>query len=349
LEVEGAGLTAKGSVRLKEGGSLDRVRFDRLRLGDWLNIPVDLIGQGKGRPVQVVLRGGSLDLRRAQFGKSKQNGPPGPPMIVALERLQITDTIALTALQGRFDTAKGLDGAFQARLNGGAPVQGRVLPQGGRSAVRLTSDDAGGVLRSAGLLKQVVGGKMSLALLPVGSGGAFDGRLTVGDVAIKDAPGIAALVNSVSIVGLVNELNGDGIYFDAVEADFRLTPNQLTLIQGSAEGASMGISMEGIYALNSGQIKMQGVFSPVYLLNGIGSVFTRKGEGVLGFNYTLTGPAKSPNVSVNPLSALAPGGLREIFRGPAPKVPEVDGVTGSTLPEPPPKPKRPVVRRGEDR
>lgn len=352
LELEGAGLNAEGSVRLNTGGTLDRVRLDRLRLDNWLDVPVDLLGQGRGKPVQVVLRGGTLDLRRAEFGKpgaSAASGQPGAPMIVDLDRLQITDKIALTDLRGRFGTARGLDGAFQAQLNGGTSVQGRVLPQNGRSAVRLVSTDAGGVLRSAGLLRQVAGGQLSLTLLPVGSGGAFDGRLTVGDVAIKDAPGIAALVNAVSVVGLVNELNGDGIYFDTVEADFRLTPGQLTLTAGSAVGASLGLSMDGIYALNSGQINMQGVITPVYLLNGIGSFLTRKGEGLFGFNYTLTGPATAPSVGVNPLSALTPGGLRDIFRAPAPELPAVDGVTNSTLPGPPRSREKPVVRRGEDR
>ncbi len=356
LQVSGAGLSAKGSVSLKEEGGLERVRIDRLQLNDWLDIPVDLVGQGAGKSVQVVLRGGTLDMRRAEFGGSSQAAggrkrAPNPPMVVALDRLQITDTIALTGLQGRFDTNKGLDGPFQARLNGGTPVEGRVLPQNGRSAVRLVSKDAGGVLRSAGLLKQVVGGDMSLVLLPVGSGGAFDGRLSAGDVRIKDAPGIAALLNAVSVVGLVNELNGDGIYFDTVEADFRLTANQLTLTKGSAVGASMGLSMEGVYALQSGLINMQGVISPVYLLNGIGSILTRKGEGLFGFNYALNGPAKSPSVSVNPLSALTPGMFREIFRAPAPELPTVEGVTRSTLPTPAPttQPDKPVVLRGEDR
>ncbi|WP_280320907.1 hypothetical protein [Sulfitobacter faviae] len=135
---------------------MDRVRIDRLRRGDWLDIPLQLIGQGKGNPVQVVLGGGTLDMRRAEFGAAE--GQAGPPMRVALDRWQITDTIYLTDLSGTFDTAKGMDGAFTARLNGGTPVQGRVLPQAGRSAVRVVSDDAGGVLRSTGLVKQVVGG-----------------------------------------------------------------------------------------------------------------------------------------------------------------------------------------------
>jgi hypothetical protein len=156
-------------------------------------------------------------------------------------------------------------------------------------------------------------------------------------VGIQDAPGIAALVNAISVVGLINELNGDGIYFDDVEANFRLTPNRLTLTEASAVGASLGLSMEGVYALDSGLIDMQGVVSPVYLVNGIGSLFTRKGEGLIGFNYSLNGPAKEPNVSVNPLSALTPGMFRELFRSPPPAAPRVQG------------PANPVARVPEDR
>jgi len=342
LSVGGPGLSAKGTVDLNAGGSLDRVRFTSLSAGQWLNAPVDLIGQGAGRPVKVAVRGGSLDLRRAEFGPS-QGGSAGPPMQITLDRLQITDTIALTGLTGTFDTRRGLDGAFQARLNGQTPVAGRVVPQNGRSAVRMTSKDAGGVLRSAGLLKQVTGGTLGLTLLPVGTGGAFDGELTMDGIRIKQAPGIAALLNAVSVVGLINELNGDGIYFDKVEGRFRLTPDSLTLTEGSAVGASMGLSMDGVYALNSGLLNMQGTITPVYLLNGIGSVLTRKGEGLFGFHYTLKGQAKDPSVSVNPLSALTPGMFREIFRAPKPELPAVEGNTQSILPAKPPVAEKPVV------
>ncbi len=111
-----------------------------------------------------------------------------------------------------------------------------------------------------------------------------------------------------------------------------MTPNRITLTKASATGASLGISMDGVFATDTGQMDLQGVISPVYMLNGIGSFLTRKGEGLLGFNYTLTGTAQNPSVSVNPLSALAPGFLREIFRAPPPELPNVEGVKRSTLP-----------------
>jgi hypothetical protein len=107
--------------------------------------------------------------------------------------------------------------------------------------------------------------------------------------------------------------------------------------------------MDGVFATDTGRMALQGVISPVYLLNGIGSFLTRKGEGLLGFNYTLGGTAKNPEVSVNPLSALAPGFLRDIFRAPPPDLPPVDGVSGSTLPPTQVAPQKPVVAPYEGR
>ena len=124
-----------------------------------------------------------------------------------------------------------------------------------------------------------------------------------------------------------------------MEADFRLTPGRITVSKGSAVGKSLGVSVDGVFATDTGQLSMQGVVTPVYLLNGIGSVFTRKGEGLFGLNYALTGSAAKPKVSVNPLSVLAPGGLRNIFRGPKTKVPKV---AGEPEPEKPAKKERRV-------
>ncbi|MFT4716913.1 MAG: hypothetical protein ACI932_002101, partial [Paracoccaceae bacterium] len=97
---------------------------------------------------------------------------------------------------------------------------------------------------------------------------------------------------------------------------------------GSAVGASLGLTMEGAYQAADASMDMRGVITPVYLLNGIleqtkifGGLFgKKKGEGLLGFNYTLKGNADTPKVGVNPLSILAPGVLRDIFRTPTPQV-----------------------------
>lgn len=327
FQLDAPGLKARGKITTTTTGGLDRATFSRVQVGNWLDAPVTLIGRGKSQAPVIEVTSGTLDLRRAEFGAggTGSSSNVGGPMRIRLDRLQITDTLALNNMRGEFSTKSGLDGSFSGALNGGTAISGRVLPQNGRSAVRITSQDAGGIFASAGLLKQARGGTLALTLLPVGKDGAFDGQLFVKNTRIKDAPAIAALLNALSIVGLLEQMGGSGIHFNEVEAAFRLTPSTMTLTGASAVGPSMGISMDGIYAVDKGTLDMRGVISPIYLINGIGSILTRKGEGLIGFNYSLSGNAKNPTVRVNPLSALTPGMFRDLFRAPAPKLPAVSG------------------------
>ena len=173
---------------------------------------------------------------------------------------------------------------------------------------------------AAGLLRQARGGNLVLTLLPSGESGSFDGTLRVSNTRVKDAPAMADLLSAISIVGLLEQLSGDGIVFSDVTANFRLTPSTVILTGASATGPSMGLSMDGTYLVADKALDMQGVISPVYFLNGLGSIFTRPGEGLIGFNYRMAGPAAEPRVSVNPLSALTPGMFRDLFRAPPPRI-----------------------------
>jgi len=320
LRIEGAGLRADARITLRPDGTLERLVFDRLRVGGWLDAVVTLTGRGRGRAPGIALSGGTLDLRDLPVREaSGRGGGQSGPLDVVLERLQISDGLALTAFRGEFTTRGGLGGDFTARMNGGEPVAGSVVSQGARPAVRIRAENAGRLLADAGLLKTAAGGALNLTLLPTGGAGTYDGALDISDVRLRNAPAIGALLDAISIVGLIDQLEGPGIFFQEVEARFRLTPEQVILTRSSATGPSMGISLDGYYTLANRNLDLQGVLSPIYLLNAIGSIFTRKGEGLIGFNFTIRGSADSPRVGVNPFSALTPGMFREIFRRPAPE------------------------------
>ncbi|MCL3882457.1 DUF3971 domain-containing protein [Marivita sp. GX14005] len=323
LELDAPGLSASGAVRLAAGGGLDAIELSRVQAGGWLDAPVTLRGRGAGVPPAVSIGSGRIDLRNAPFGRGggRAGGGRGAsvPLSLALDELQITDKILLTGFRGDLRAGAGLIGDFTANVGGSAQIVGEAVPQGGGTAFRIRSIDAGKVLRAAGLFKTVAGGEMTLALVPVsGRPGSYDGALDISNARLRNAPAIASLLDAISIVGLIDQLDGPGILFTEVEARFRLTPDRLILTRSSATGPSMGISMDGVYNLASATLDLQGVLSPIFFLNGIGSFLTRKGEGLIGFNFTLRGPAQAPQVGVNPLSALTPGLFREIFRKPPP-------------------------------
>lgn len=315
LELSAPGLSAKGAVLLNTDNSFATARFDRVKLGGWLDAPVILTGRGKGRPPAVSVTGGSVDMRKATLGSGKGGAVKGAvPIDLILDRLVISSGITLTNFDGKFQQNNGTSGTFRARVAGQAGISGVVAPQANGTAIRITSSDAGGVLRAADVFKSAVGGKMELVLAPGGARGTYEGELSVEDVSVKDAPAMAELLSAVSVVGLLQQLGGQGIRFGEVEARFRLDPEKVTIYRSSAVGHSMGISMDGYYHLGSRQMEMQGVISPFYIINSAGRALARKGEGLIGFNYSLNGPPENVDVNVNLLSLFTPGIFRDIFR-----------------------------------
>ncbi|MDZ7710926.1 MAG: DUF3971 domain-containing protein [Roseovarius sp.] len=329
LALDAGGLRLSGGeVRLTQAGALDVARFSSVELGGWLDAGVALVGRGAGVPPRVEVTGGTVDLRRGAPGGG---GGAGGPVDLALDELRISDGIALTGFTAALDTRGGASGSFTARVNGRTQVEGDIVPsRGGRSAFRIRSDDAGGLLAAAGILEDARNGRLDMTLTPVGAPGTYDGVLGIKQLRVKQAPALAALLNTISIIGLLEQFYGQGLHFAAVDGRFRLTPERLTVLESSAVGASVGISMDGYFDLATKRMDLQGVLSPVYMLNAIGGALTRRGEGLVGVNFTLRGASEDPAVTVNPLSALAPGFLREMFRR-AP--PQVEG-GGPATPEP---------------
>ncbi len=347
LRIEAAGLRTSATISFRDGG-FDRVRFSSFELGNWLAVPAELIGRGAALPDIRVL-GGVLNLGKSTLGEGGSSGGgaagPGPKLDVTLDRLQVTETVALTGLTGSFQTTGGLTGAFAAQVNGGARIKGQVTPRDNRTAVGLTSEDAGAVLRSAGVLTQARGGSMQLQLDPIAEPGNYDVDLKIKNTRITDAPAMAALLNAISLVGLLDEMAGQGIFFAAIDSKMRITPTEVKVLTGSAVGPSMGLSFEGTIDTVTQMLNLRGAISPIYLVNAIGSVLSKKGEGIFAFNYTLTGPLSDPKVSVNPLSGLAPLFLRNLLREPAPTVSDGPNATPDRSDQSHPA----VQSRGEDR
>lgn len=314
------GLEATGRVTLTPGGGFASAQFDKVRVGRWLDASVELTGRGAGRSPAVSVTGGTFDLRATRISGNGAGG--GGPLTLALDRVIISEGIVFRNFRANLTTQGGLNGKFTARLAGVAPISGALAPLQGGTAVRLQSNDAGAVFRAAGLLGSAREGQLDMTLVPLPGEGRYDGRLRVTRLRIRGASALADLLGAISVVGLIEQLNGQGIVFNEVTSEFTLEPRGLTIRRGSGVGASLGVSMSGVYDLRTKFMDMQGTISPIYILNGIGQIFTRKGEGLFGFNYRMRGPDSNPNIQVNPLSILTPGMFREIFRASPPELPQ---------------------------
>ncbi|CUH53485.1 Protein of unknown function [Shimia marina] len=320
ITLEAAGLSATGRISIAEGGGLDVAELDSFRVGNWLQGQGQLRGRGLGVPPAIVVTGGRLDMRR--MPKSTSSGTSSTdmgPLSAQMNEIIVTDGIRLAPAVAELTPQRGgLSGSFNGNLNGGPFVQGTLTPHQNGLRVQAQSEQGGKIAVAMGVVKSATKGRLSLDLVPRAADGEYDGTLTMRELKVQKVPLIAELLNAISVVGLIEQLSGPGLLFSEVFARFRITPERLIVGEASAVGPSMGISANGSYSFVQSWFDLQGTLSPLYAVNVLGRPVSRRGEGLIGFNYTLRGPSQDPEISVNPLSVLTPGFFREIFRRPPP-------------------------------
>jgi hypothetical protein len=140
----------------------------------------------------------------------------------------------------------------------------------------------------------------------------------VRDYRLVDEPAVARFLAAALLTGILDTLRGEGLGFDRAEARGLLRDGELEIRDLRTSGPALGIQARGRIDLDGDRIDLEGTIVPA---NAINSLFGRIpvvgeilfGPGLFAARYSLKGPRASPEVAINPLSALAPGVLRNIF------------------------------------
>ena len=90
---------------------------------------------------------------------------------------------------------------------------------------------------------------------------------------------------------------------------------------GVVRGIDVGATFQGTVRDRNGNMDMTGTFMPAYGLNRLFGELPLIGvllgngrdRGLLGITFKLIGPFAKPNLTINPLSIIAPGVFRSIF------------------------------------
>jgi hypothetical protein len=316
FSLTGAGLNLEGAVDYAEQEEFKSLSISKLQVDDIL----DVFGQFNPA-MGIEVFGGWLNFPKLMEGMPETNAAQTAPLAlkVALDEVVLGEN-KLTEFRADLISVPQLSGPFSAKVNGVAQVEAVLSPLNGRTALEVTSEQAGRLLTSVGALQSATGGQLRLNLTPTQQMGETDGLLEIRNVKVQKAPVFAELLNAISIVGLLEQLTGPGILLSEVDAKFRSTEEQIIVESASAFGPSIGLSLDGYYNRKAESLDMQGVLSPIYFINGIGSALTRKGDGLFGFSFKLDGKKGQPSLEVNPLSILTPGIFRDVFRRPPPKL-----------------------------
>jgi hypothetical protein len=198
---------------------------------------------------------------------------------------------------------------------------------GGVTQIRLAAPDAGALLAATGATGGVNGG--TLTLDATRHGGLTKGRLDIDDFRLTEAPVMAKVLQALTIYGMPAATSGPGLAFTRLVAPFTLSDQVVALGGARAWSPSLGFTTTGRIDLGRKRYDLSGTIVPAYALNTlpgriplIGRLFSpEKGGGLFAARYTVVGPFGAPRVVVNPVSALAPGFIRDLFGIGPPKPP----------------------------
>lgn len=328
LEASADDLDLRGRIEFDREGEITLMDLPRLKVGA---STVDVkVGRAQPRGYDVRIEGPVLDLRPLfdSEGQVPQPKKAGPPLAVrmAVEQLRLSDDRAFSAVRASLNSdgtrwqtigaegRVGTEGQFALNMTAAA---------GDRHAFQLTSRDAGAMLRALNFYDNVIGGQLLLkgTVDVEGKGLPFEGDLEISDFQVVKAPILARLATLASFSGLVETLSGSGIGFSKLTAKLSQDERRLVIADALAAGA-VGITVHGWIERKTDVAELEGTAVPAYAINRVigaipllGALITGgQNEGIVAADFRISGPLDSPEVTVNPLSALAPGFLRRIVR-----------------------------------
>ncbi|MDC3024025.1 DUF3971 domain-containing protein [Alphaproteobacteria bacterium] len=189
--------------------------------------------------------------------------------------------------------------------------------------LKLTFLDFGLFLKNINASDKFIAGKGDILFeLDNQTNDIVSGKYFVENFNVKDASFLVRLLQLASFTGLLEILASDGIPFSNLQGSFKIKNSKIVIEKTRFEGLSLGASTSGNINLRNKNLNLEGVLIPAYAINTIinkipllGQIITGvEGEGIIGFNYKVTGNYEKPEYTINPLSVLTPGIIRSIFK-----------------------------------
>ena len=137
-----------------------------------------------------------------------------------------------------------------------------------------------------------------------------------------NAPPLAKLLTIATLTGALELLGGKGLPFDRLQAPFVYQDETIIFDEARASGLSLGLTINGGIRIKDNIVDLNGTIIPAYILNSFVShvpiigdlLIGGEGQGVFAATYRARGSFDDMEITVNPLAALAPGILRDLFK-----------------------------------
>jgi hypothetical protein len=342
LVIDVASLQARGAVELSTDNGFQGAHFTSFKVSPGDDMRLD-VSKGEDS-FKLTIRGSTIDAR--PFLKALTSTPVGEATSAVArnakaEKKQIESfkgfdidmkTGILTGFNKEVMTAVDLKmskrGAQYRQFVvhgrfGGEAVSGTMGPN---QRLKISAEDAGALLSFIDLYKHMEGGGLS-ANMQV-SDDTLGGNLEIRDFVLRDEPAIRSLVarsETESPPGddtkAARRINAGAVEFKRLKVNFERAGSRVELRDATMYGNEIGLSVDGWLDYVHDKVAMNGTFVPAYAFNNMFAqipVFGlflggKSNEGLFAITFKISGAASSPSLNINPLSAIAPGFLRNIF------------------------------------
>jgi hypothetical protein len=362
---DGGAASAQGVIELDSTGGLASAKLSQLRMSPGDDMRLDAQNGKDG--LKLVVRGGSVDARpfvQDLVGSGGNGGREDAPakdldLDLKVSLLNGHNGQSISNVEIRIVKRGGNMRDFRiAGRSGGAILSGGMLntPAGQPPQFYVRSGDGGALLSFLDLYRRMDGGQLQLVALNAGP--RMSGVLSIRDFTLRNEPALRRLVAEGAGGRLDDKspIDTNAVLFNRLQAAFTRTPGRLELRDGAINGPSIGATIEGALDFSRDQVALSGTFVPAYGVNNLFSKIPLFGpilgggsnEGLIGVNFRISGSASAPLLTVNPLSAIAPGFLRKIFEAPdaiqqsLPVEASAPAPVAPVTPAPPPRPSMPM-------
>jgi len=330
MSIDGAGVTVRGSVEFDSANELTAANFPVFALsdGDKMTLKADRSLDGV---LHVSMRGDIYDGRN--FVKSSLAGTTPDKSKQKQSDLDL-DVKVGTVAGHNGETLRGLDLKLSRRsghirsfvmtskIGRDTPLNGdlRVRARDNHQVIYFETDDAGALFRFADMYPRMYGGQMWVAMdPPTQEQSPQVGTLYIRRFTVRGEPVLEKVVS-----GAPGAAGTTGVNFSEMRADFTRVPGKTSIRDGIVRGPLVGATIEGNIDYTRDDVHLRGTFVPFYGINNmfgqipIVGLFLGGGnkEGLLGINYEAVGTPGAPRITVNPVSAIAPGLLRKFIPSP---------------------------------
>lgn len=337
--IEATDLAVRGHAAFEsKSGEFQSITLDQLDFG--FNSLAGEVARRSSGGYDITVTGDSFDAtsfikeREPETKSSTESGAQapaasatrGPPLSISVSvaKLWLAEEHRRPFRQAtarlEYDGAHVTTGSIEADSFDGKKVTIALTTAGTTTTLTIGSEDAGSVLKTLGITDNVVGGKLegNAKIDNAHPDAPIPGLIRITDYRVINAPLMAKILTLASFSGIVDQLDGEGIAFSIFDVPFTKNGDLVQLRDARAVGSELGITFDGTINFVTGAIDINGTIVPVYTLNSLlgnipvlGHILVGpKGSGIFAATYTAKGEINDPDVSVNALSALAPGLLR---------------------------------------